>query len=55
MKSMKRILAFTLMLIMVVALTGVTQAYAITEKKDRTHISGPPNFHACSKVISFIY
>ena len=34
MKSMKRILAFTLMLIMVVALTGVTQAYAITEKKD---------------------
>ncbi len=34
MKNMKRILAFTLMLVMLVALVGANTAYAITEKKD---------------------
>ena len=32
MKSMKRILAFTLMLVMIVALAGLTPAYAVKEK-----------------------
>lgn len=34
MKNVKRILAFTLMLVMIVALVGANNAYAITEKKD---------------------
>ena len=33
MKNVKRILAFTLMLVMIVALVGAGQAYAVTEKK----------------------